>query len=135
MFWNRAYVCGTRVLEQTSSGVILEIRFEGEDDVSRGDKIQPYIRNAIEEHRPAAIVLNLVGCRQIFDNDVGCMSASFSGRGMNLPYFIVARGAAERSLRTLLQLAKLDEVFDISVLESVDAALAQARQAATGNTA
>ena len=137
MFDNRLPLREKMVLEDTSQGVILEIRFEGQDNTSRGHEMGPFIRSAIEEHRPAALVLNLLGCRAIFDNDVGSMVWAFRDpeRGINLPCSIVAKGAAARSLCKLLDLTKMKEVFDIVVVNSVGEALEHAKRAASGKTA
>lgn len=137
MFGKRPLQSEKTILENTARGVILELRFEGEDDTSRGHKMAAFITSAIKEHRPAAIVLNLLGCRTIFDNDVGCMAAAFRDRERqsNLPCSIAVKGGAGRSLRTLLAMSKMTEVFDIVIVDNVDEALEQARRAVTGDTA
>lgn len=136
MFGKRPLISERSILESTARGVILEIRFEGEDDTLRGHKMAPFIISAIEEYRPAAIVLNLLGCRSIFDNDIGSMIVAFRDRErqINRPCSIAVKGGAARSLRALLAMSKMTEVFDIVIVDSVDEALEHARHAVVGDT-
>ena len=135
MSGNHPLRCEKTVLESTDRGVILEIRFEGGDSVARGHKMTKFIQNAIEEHRPAAIILNLLGIQAIFDTDVGGMVSAFRDRQreINLPCIIAIRGVAARSLASLLTITKMMEIFDIVIVDGMDEALKQARQAVSGD--
>jgi len=136
MFRKRHLLSEKQILDETSRGVILEIRFEGEDNPSRGHKMVEFINAAMDEHKPAAIVFNLLGCRAIYDNDVGSMATAFRGRvrQIKIPCSFAIKGGAAKSLRTLVEICGMNKTYDIYIVDSVNKALEHARQAVNAET-
>jgi hypothetical protein len=115
----RKFQAGSKVLEATMTGPIVEVTFEGQDDVDRGHKMFAYLQDQISNHEPIAIVLNLLGCRQMFDSDVGAIVPAFihSDAKTRRPCAIVAQGKAARSVRSLLDVSQLARTFRVEVFE------------------
>ena len=113
------------VLAATPLGPIVEFSFRGEDDVSRGHKISTFLEEHLAEIQPAAVLLNFLDCRHVYDSDVGGIIPAFidRNRGSGRPCAVLAGGRAAKSMETMLELTTIAESFRVKVFDNQDSAV------------
>jgi len=119
--------CESRILGPSSQGKILEIAFRGTHELRHGWEMDHYIRKKLADHRPAAIVFNLLDYQYVFGNDVtGLFTASIDrdAKGFQMrPVCIVATGTTYTSLYNLFKSAKIIDALGIEFVSTVESAL------------
>jgi len=134
----RMLECHKEVLEVTQAGDILEIAFSGVHANGVGKEVGDYVITAVEAGKPAAVILNFLRFKYVFGNDIAGIVRAFyrKGAGTRLrPCGIVARGKTAESMRNLLEIGQLMEIFDVDFFETVPEALDQLRSKLRGQNA
>jgi hypothetical protein len=119
-----------RVLASTSLGPIVEFCFSGEEDVSRGHRIRPYLEDRLDHYRPTAVLLDFTECRQFFDNDVGSIIPALmdKDRERSRPCALLfGTERAAKKVRELLEVLRIADTFGVKVFDNRDSALTYLR--------
>jgi hypothetical protein len=101
------------VLESTPAGPIIELRFQGEDRVTRGHKIAQFLKQQISDHQPVGIALNFQKCRCFYDADLGGIIPALQ----RCPCAILAKKRKVTGFREFLNFTNIAETFTVGVFE------------------
>ena len=116
-----------RLIGSTPRGPIVEFSFCGQEDVSRGNKIRPYLEDKLDQYRPVAVLLDFTECRHFFDNDMGSIIPAFLDRDPQrgrLCALLFRTERAAQSVSDLLKVMALAPPFDVRAFDHRDSAIA-----------
>lgn len=131
---NRLLSCSLVLHAAPDCGLALEVIVVGQHCEGAAREMQNYITGAIAAHQPAVLIINLIGFRYVFGDDVGgalvsahCVLHSLGGPRMCR---VVAQGTTAESLETLLRFGKILPLFGGRLFGDLESALSDARSLA-----
>jgi hypothetical protein len=103
MFGNRGIRKEVRVAATVDAGPLVEIKFEGKAWDGCGDELYGFVKQAVQELRPAGVVMNLIRHKTKSWDDIGPVFSLLydSQKRQFLPFCIVAKKRTSRSLKNL----------------------------------
>ena len=103
MFGAKDIVKEARVVANANAGPLIEISFRGKHWDGCGNELIDYVSQAVQELKPAGIVMNLAAFQYRWGNDIGALLFPLldeQSRQLR-PFCIVATGRTARSLKSL----------------------------------
>src|SRR5262245_1156398 len=117
----------TRVLDETKSGPVLEVRLSGHVE-SRPGGIASLVESSLSETPSAAVVFDLTDLRYVSWDDIGVDGIVAATNGFARPTCIVSRGRNRKNLGQLLDVTQLGTLLGGQVFPDSVAALEHIRE-------